>query len=65
MPLKYKVFIFKFWILSENSYASDILQVLVIILHNGHFRKKNDETYIMQGLKLDYMGCAKIYSFPK
>lgn len=65
MPLKYKVFIFKFWILSENSYASDILQVLVIILHNGHFRKKNDETYTMQGLKLDYMGCAKIYSFPK
>lgn len=27
--------------------------------------KKNDETYTMQGLKLDYMGCAKIYSFPK
>lgn len=64
MPLKYKVFIFKFWILSENSYASDILQVLVIVLHNRHFRKKYDELYTMQGLKLDYMGCAKIIFIP-
>lgn len=36
-----------------------------LVLHNRHFRKKNDESYTMQGLKLDYMGCAKISFIPQ